>query len=91
MTAAACSGAAAPTVRKSCTRRMPTDSSGEAIVQPIRQPVTEYVLDIEWIADGPLGHARERRQRDVLTLVDEVLVDVVGEGDDIVLDAQRRR
>ena len=48
-TAAACSGAAAPTVRKSWTRRIPTDRSGGAIVQPIRQPVTEYVFDIEWI------------------------------------------
>ena len=48
-TAAACSGAAAPTVRKSWTRRMPTDRSGGAIVQPIRQPVTEYDFDIEWI------------------------------------------
>ena len=49
VTAAAWSGAAAPTVRKSWTRRMPTDSSGEAIVQPMRQPVTEYVFDIEWM------------------------------------------
>ena len=48
-TAAAWSGAAAPTVRKSWTRRIPTDRSGGAIVQPIRQPVTEYVFDIEWI------------------------------------------
>ncbi len=29
---------------------MPTDSSGLAIVQPIRQPVTEYVFDIESMA-----------------------------------------
>ena len=28
---------------------MPTVSSGEAIVQPIRQPVTEYDFDIEWM------------------------------------------
>ena len=41
VTAACCRGAAAPTVRKSWTRRMPSDSSGEAIVHPMRQPVTE--------------------------------------------------
>ncbi len=29
---------------------MPTVSSGLAIVQPTRQPVTEYVFDIESIA-----------------------------------------
>ncbi len=28
---------------------MPSESSGDAIVQPIRQPVTEYVFDIEWM------------------------------------------
>ena len=28
---------------------MPRDSAGEAMVQPIRQPVTEYVFDIEWM------------------------------------------
>ena len=28
---------------------MPTVRSGAAIVQPIRQPVTEYDFDIEWI------------------------------------------
>ena len=41
-------------------------------------------------ADGPFRHPGERRQRDVLALVHEVLVDVVGERDDVVLDAQRR-
>ena len=90
-TAAAWSGAAAPTVRKSWTRRIPTDSSGEAIVQPIRQPVTEYVFDIEWMRHGPLGHPGQRRERDVLALEDDVLVDVVGERDDVVLDGTGRR
>lgn len=37
---AACNGAAAPTVRKSWTLRMAPVSSGGAIVQPTRQPVT---------------------------------------------------
>ena len=40
--------------------------------------------------DRPVGHPGERRERDVLALVDEVLVDVVGEGDDVELDAERR-
>ena len=88
-TAAAWSGAAAPTVRKSWTRRMPTVRSGGAIVQPMRQPVTEYVFDIEWIETVRSAMPGQRRERDVLALEDDVLVDVVGEGDDIELDAQR--
>ena len=38
---AICSGAAAATVRKSCTGRMPSISAGAATAQPTRQPVTE--------------------------------------------------
>ena len=41
---ACCSGAAAPTVRKSWTFRTPSERSAGAITHPIRQPVTEYVL-----------------------------------------------
>ena len=58
------------------------------MVQPIRQPVTEYVFDIESIDDRPLGHPGQGRQRDVLAVVDDVLVDVVGQGDDVVLLAE---
>ena len=36
-----CSGAAAATVRKSCTGRMPSINAGAATAQPTRQPVTE--------------------------------------------------
>ena len=39
-----CSGVAAFTVRKSCTLRMVSVSSGAAIAQPTRHPVTENVL-----------------------------------------------
>ena len=39
-TPASCSGAAAPTVRKSCTLRIAPVSDGGEIVQPTRQPVT---------------------------------------------------
>ena len=38
---ATCSGAAAATVRKSCTGRMPAISGGGAIAHPTRHPVTE--------------------------------------------------
>ncbi len=38
-----------------------------------------------------LRHARERGQRDVLALQHQVLVDLVGDGDQVVLDAQARR
>ena len=38
--------------------------------------------------DGPLGHPGEARERDVLTLEHDVLVDVVGEGERVELDAQ---
>jgi hypothetical protein len=40
--------------------------------------------------DRPLAHPGQRRQRDVLSLEDEVLVDVVGEGDQVVLQAELR-
>ena len=62
--------------------------SGGAITQPTRQPVTEYVFDIESIAIVRSRHPGQRRERDVLARVDEVLVDVVGEGEEIVLPAQ---
>ncbi len=42
---AICSGAAAATVRKSCTGRMPSINAGAATAQPTRHPVTEYVLE----------------------------------------------
>ena len=38
--------------------------------------------------DGPLGHPRQGRERDVRALVDDVLVYVVGQGDEVVLAAE---
>ena len=43
--AACCSGAGAPTVRKSWTLRMAPVSSGGATIVPMRQPVTENVFE----------------------------------------------
>ena len=37
---------------------------------------------------GPICHVRQRRQRDVLTLEHHMLVDVVGQRDDIEFLAQ---
>ena len=37
-----------------------------------------------------LGHARQRRDRDVRALIPDVLVDLVGHRDGVVLDAERR-
>ena len=68
---------------------MPTVRSGAAIVQPMRQPVTEYDFDIERMDTVRIGHAGQRRQRHVLALEHDVLVDVVGERDDVELHAQR--
>ncbi len=42
---ATCSGAAAATVRKSCTGRIPAINEVGAIAHPTRQPVTEYVFE----------------------------------------------
>ncbi len=42
---ATCKGAAAATVRKSCTGRMPAINDRGAIAHPTRQPVTEYVFE----------------------------------------------
>ena len=67
---------------------MPTVRSGGAIVQPTRQPVTEYDFDIELIDTVRSAMPGQRRQRHVLAVEDDVLVDVVGEGDDVELDAQ---
>ena len=60
--------------------------------QPIFQPVNEKVLPGRRDGDGALGHAGQRRQRDVLVAVeDEVLVDLVGDREHVVLDAQLGR
>ena len=39
--------------------------------------------------DRPVGHARDRRERDVRAVVDDVLVDLVGEREQVVLQADR--
>ena len=70
---------------------MPTDSSGLAIVQPIRQPVTEYVFDIELIETVRSAIPGSVASGMCSPVVDDVLVDVVGEGDGVVLLAERRR
>ena len=40
--------------------------------------------------DGAIGHPRQRRDRDVLTLVVDVLVDLVGDGEGVVALAELR-
>src|SRR5712692_3753087 len=40
--------------------------------------------------DGPLRHAWQSRQADVAAAVHEVLVDLIGDGDRVVLDAKVR-
>ena len=61
------------------------------VAQPTFQPVTLNVLPSEEIAQRALRHPRQRRQRDVLEPVEhEVLVDLVGDRDQVVLDHEVR-
>ncbi len=82
------SGAAVPTVTKSWIFWIPSVSGAGATIVPIRHPVTLYVFDIPLMVT--VRSARERRQRNVLALVEDVLVDLVGDGDEVVLEADVR-
>ena len=58
----------------------------------MRQPVTEKVFEKPEMSDGALAHAGELGGRDVVCVaVDEVLVDLVGEDEEVVFlrDAAR--
>ena len=59
------------------------------VAQPIFQPVAEKVLPADEIRIVRSAHARERGQRAVHgTVEDEVLVDLVGHHEDVVLDRE---
>ncbi len=60
------------------------------VAQPIFQPVAENVLPIEEIVTVRSAMPSQRGERDVLALVDEVLVDLVGDRDEVVLPAHGR-
>jgi hypothetical protein len=64
-------------------------SSGVAMTQPIFQPVKENVLPAELMRHGPLAHAGERRDRHVLAVEHQVLVDLVGDHEQVALDGER--
>ena len=62
--------------------------------QPIFQPVNENVLPAEEIVTVRSRMPGQRRQRDVLPLEHQVLVDLVGHRDEVVLartGSRRRR
>ena len=84
-----CSGVAAPTVRKSCTLRMELVSSGGAITQPTRQPVTEKVLLRLLIGDGAFAQRAERDGRNMFFAIeDDVFVNFIANDQAIVFFAQ---
>ena len=59
--------------------------------QPTRQPVTLKVLDSPLIVIVRSAMPGSVAMRDVLAVVDDVLVDLVGDGQRVVLLAQSRR
>jgi hypothetical protein len=69
-------------VRTAATR------SGDPQAQPTFQPVKREGLAGRRDGDGPIGHAGVRRQRPVLTVEHDVLVDLVGHGQQVTLDAE---
>ena len=64
--------------------------SGGAQTQPIFQPVHENVLPPDEMVTVRSRMPGHRRQRHVLAVEHEVLVDLVGDRDQVVLDAQPR-
>ena len=71
--------------------RTAVSSAGGALTQPIFQPVNENVLPADEIVTVRSRMPGKRRERDVLAVEHEVLVDLVGDRDQVVLDAQARR
>ena len=70
--------------------RTAATSSRGPVAQPIFQPVKENVLPAEEIVTVRSRHPGQRRERDVLAAVEhEVLVDLVGDGEQVALAAVR--
>ena len=88
-TPASCSGAGAPTVRKSCILRIGPGQIGRR-----NRPAHPPSRDAERLrqavdGDGAIGHAVDRRDRHVLVaVVDDVLVDLVGDRQHVPLLAE---
>ena len=88
---ATCSGAGAATVRKSWTDRIPRESGAGATTHPTRHPVTAYVFDSALIVTVRSSSPATDRDRHVHgAVVQDVLVDLVGERDHAPLLAERR-
>ena len=69
------------------TVRTAFTSSAGPVTQPTFQPVTENVLPADEIVTVRSRHAGQGGQRHVLAVEDQVLVDLVGDRDQVVLDA----
>ena len=63
-------------------------SSGVAQTQPTFQPVNENVLPPDEIVTVRSRMPGQRRDRDVLAVEHEVLVDLVGHDEQVVLDRE---
>ena len=85
-------GVAPAKVMNCLAARTPATSDAGPVAQPTFQPVTLNVLPSEEIVSVRSAMPGQRGQRDVLEPVeDEVLVDLVGDRDQVVLHARRRR
>ena len=67
---------------------MASVSSAGARIQPMRQPVTLNVFDAPLMVTVRSRMPGQRGQRHVLALEPDVLVDLVGDRQDVVLDAE---
>ena len=65
-------------------------SSGVPVAQPTFQPVKENVLPAEPIETVRSRMPVDGRERDVLAVEGEVLVDLVGDDEQVVLDRDLR-
>ena len=83
-------GAAFTYVRNCFAVRTAASSSGLAHAQPTFQPVHENVLPPDEMVTVRSRMPGERRERHVLTVEHEVLVDLVGHGEEVVLDTRAR-
>ena len=90
-TAAACWNGVPPAKVMNCLiARTRAISSGGPDAQPTFQPVSECVLPSDEHGHGPLGHAGSVASGTCVAVVDQVLVHLVGHGDQVVLGGRPR-
>ena len=83
-------GVAPANVMNCLAARTPATSDAGPVAQPTFQPVTLNVLPERGDRQRALGHPGQRGERDVLEPVEhQVLVDLVGDRDQVVLAARR--